>query len=148
MTWNSAERKTKQLENGGKRIMWLVDLPGDVIQVYELGLARLTTEWRHVKGLTSILDSSILCTWFNIMTDFFTICCEGKIKFKICLCPLWGIWLASNPYWPRKVTNVLNTEGTEELHKFLGIWKKYYTSSSKLHVSFNIYIYIYIYIYI
>jgi len=38
--------------------------------------------------------------------------------------------------------NVLNREGTEEIHKFLGMWKKYYTSSSKLHVSFNIHIYI------
>ena len=88
-TWNSVVRKTKQLQNGGKRIIWLVDLPGDVIQVYELGLARLTTEWRPVKGLASILDTSILCTWFHIMASFFTMCYEGKIKFKVYLCPLW-----------------------------------------------------------
>jgi hypothetical protein len=39
----------------------LVDPPGDVKQVYELGLVCLTTEWRPVKGLASILDSSVRC---------------------------------------------------------------------------------------
>jgi hypothetical protein len=51
------------------------------------------------------------------------------------------VWLASNTYRPRKVTNVLTAEGKEELYKFLGNVEDVLYLIEVTYIYFNIHIY-------
>jgi hypothetical protein len=124
--------------------LWLVDSPGDVLQVYEVGLVCLTAEWRLFSGLASILASYVRYMWFNIMAGFVTIFCNSKVKFNVRLCSLSRNLSSLKPYRPTKLASVLTRRGgRKNPTEFMEMWTNYWSPALKL------YIYIYIsYIYI